>query len=185
LKIQENAIEFAIELLYTVDASGCEDVMGLGLTKLWQAKIPVTDVPRSTRWYQALLDLELLAEFVEQDVLRGAALIDRDDGYVIALRDREVSASRPDLSGFDLFGFRVASPRELHQIMERCDRLGVDHGDIEDRGISLLGIDVPDPDGTVLRFLCFADGIPGGFTGVEVGDDGETSYYDTPRIRIS
>ena len=85
--------------------------MGLGLTTLWQVKIPVTDVPRSVRWYQTLLDLELLAEFVEQGVLRGAALLDRDGGYVIGLRDREVSAGHPDLSGFDLLGLRVASRR--------------------------------------------------------------------------
>ena len=159
--------------------------MGLGLTTLWQVKIPVTDVPRSVRWYQTLLDLELLAEFVEQGVLRGAALLDRDGGYVIGLRDREVSAGHPDLSGFDLLGLRVASRRELHQIMERCDRLGVDHGDIEDRGVSLLGVDVPDPDGTVLRFLCFAGGLPAGFTGVESGDDGGVSHYDTPRTGMT
>lgn len=159
--------------------------MGLGLTTLWQAKIPVTDLARSVPWYRALLDLELLAEFVEQGVLRGAALIDRDGGYVIALRDREASASRPYLSGFDLFGFRVSSPEALHQLMQRWDRLNVAHGEIQDRGLSLLGVDVADPDGTVLRFLCFGDPLPETFTGVDFGDGGEISYYDTPKIRMT
>jgi hypothetical protein len=37
----------------------------------------------------------------------------------------------------------------------------------------------------VLRFLCFDGGVPDGFTGVEVGDDGAVRTYDTPRIRIT
>ena len=71
--------------------------MGIGLTKIKHVKIPVTDVQRSVTWYQSLLDLELYMEFVEQGVVRGASLLDRDGGYEIALRDREVCAS-PGLS---------------------------------------------------------------------------------------
>jgi catechol 2,3-dioxygenase-like lactoylglutathione lyase family enzyme len=66
--------------------------MGIGLTKIKHVKIPVTDVQRSVTWYQSLLDLELYMEFVEQGVVRGASLLDRDGGYEIALRDREVCA---------------------------------------------------------------------------------------------
>jgi catechol 2,3-dioxygenase-like lactoylglutathione lyase family enzyme len=58
--------------------------MGIGLTKIKHVKIPVTDVQRSVAWYQSLLDLELYMEFVEQGVVRGASLLDRDGGYEIA-----------------------------------------------------------------------------------------------------
>jgi catechol 2,3-dioxygenase-like lactoylglutathione lyase family enzyme len=83
--------------------------MGIGLTKIKHVKIPVTDVQRSVTWYQSLLDLELYMEFVEQGVVRGASLLDRDGGYEIALRDREVCASRPSLAGFDVFALAASS----------------------------------------------------------------------------
>jgi catechol 2,3-dioxygenase-like lactoylglutathione lyase family enzyme len=114
--------------------------MGVGLTKILQVKIPVTDLRRSVSWYASVLDMELVAEFVEQGVLRGAALVDRDGGYVIALRDREVGASRPNLAGFDLFGLALSSEQGLHQLIERCDRLGVDHGEIQDREADRLTV---------------------------------------------
>lgn len=50
--------------------------MGIGMTKVLHVKIPVTDLQRSVSWYCSLLELDLSREFVEQGVLRGAALSD-------------------------------------------------------------------------------------------------------------
>jgi catechol 2,3-dioxygenase-like lactoylglutathione lyase family enzyme len=158
--------------------------VGVGLTKILQVKIPVTNLGRSVSWYATLLDLELVAEFVEQGVLRGAALVDRDGQFVIALRDRAVCASSPNLAGFDLFGLAVSSREGLDQLIERCDRLGIAHGEIQGREAGRLGLDVPDPDGTVLRFIYSEQIAPDRFFGVESGDDSQISYYHTPRLAI-
>jgi catechol 2,3-dioxygenase-like lactoylglutathione lyase family enzyme len=158
--------------------------MGVGLTKILQVKIPVTNLQRSVSWYVSLLDLELAAEFVEHGVLRGVALVDRDGEYTIALRDREVCASQPNLAGYDLIGLGLASAHGLQRLIERCDRFGVAHGEIEDRGLNRLAVDVPDPDGTVLRFIYAGDNVPDHFVGVESGDDGQVSLYHTPTMAV-
>jgi catechol 2,3-dioxygenase-like lactoylglutathione lyase family enzyme len=155
--------------------------MGIGLTKILQVKLPVTDLQRSVSWYMSLLDLELAAEFVEQGALRGVALVDRDGEYVIALRDREACAGRPNLAGFDVVGLALSAPEDLQRLIERCDRLGVEHGEVEDRGAQRLAVDVPDPDGTVLRFIYAENDIPERFVGVESGDDGAVTLYHTPK----
>jgi catechol 2,3-dioxygenase-like lactoylglutathione lyase family enzyme len=158
-------------------------VVGAGMTKIHHVKIPVTDLQRSVPWYRALLDLELTGEFVEQGVIRGVVLTDHDSGCIIALRDRAVCASRPDLTGFDPFAVTIASTEALHGLLAHCDRLGVEHSDIMDSGTYGLGVDVPDPDGTVLRFLCGSGIGEDGFVGVEWDDDGRASVYDQPRFR--
>jgi catechol 2,3-dioxygenase-like lactoylglutathione lyase family enzyme len=156
--------------------------MGIGLTKIKHVKIPVTDVQRSVTWYQSLLDLELYMEFVEQGVVRGASLLDRDGGYEIALRDREVCASRPSLAGFDVFALAASSRAVLEQLAERCDRLGAAHSGVREAAGFGAGIDVRDPDGTVVRVLWRDTGAPDSFLGVEYGEDGQMTPYFTPRL---
>jgi hypothetical protein len=55
--------------------------------------------PAQRMWYQSLLDLELHREFTEQGVVRAASLLDRDGGYEIALRDRNMCAYPSELTG--------------------------------------------------------------------------------------
>jgi catechol 2,3-dioxygenase-like lactoylglutathione lyase family enzyme len=130
-----------------------------------QVKIPVTDVARSVRWYRRLLGLRLWTEIVEDGVVRGAGLIDPQGRFGIALRDRAVCASTPDLRGFDVVAFRPDSRAELEQLAARCTGLGIAHDGIRvTPGGELL--DVPDPDGTVVRFYHFTAPTDG-FTGVE------------------
>jgi catechol 2,3-dioxygenase-like lactoylglutathione lyase family enzyme len=64
----------------------------VGLGRIRQVKLPVSDLAHSVAWYLSVLDLQLAAEFVQQDILRGAVLIDPAHGWVIALRDRAVCA---------------------------------------------------------------------------------------------
>jgi catechol 2,3-dioxygenase-like lactoylglutathione lyase family enzyme len=156
--------------------------MGIGLARIRQVKIPVTDLAGSVRWYLHALDLELAAEFVEQGELRGAVLADHDSGFVIALRDRDLCPNRPDLSGFDVVSFEIADRVTFHQIVARWDELGLDHTEVWDGGQYGLSVDLTDPDGTALRFLCDNPIGRRKFSGVAYDEDGQVTFYDTPKL---
>src|SRR4051812_26156098 len=81
----------------------------LGIDRLLQVKVPVTDVAGSARWYARLLDMQLRLEFVEDDELRGVVLEEPSTGVRIALRDRAHTNSNPVLTGFDLINFEMTS----------------------------------------------------------------------------
>jgi catechol 2,3-dioxygenase-like lactoylglutathione lyase family enzyme len=142
----------------------------------------VADLARSARWYADLLGLTPAREFVEDGVLRGVMLLHREAGFDISLRDRSVCAGRPDLAGFDVVAFRVASRADLDAFAEHCERLGVAHGEAHDRGVDGAAMDVPDPEGVVLRFVAPGDGAPP-CRGLEFTPDGGVSTYETPRLR--
>ncbi len=83
-------------------------------------------------------------------------------GLLVGLRHREVVPGRPAFPGFDLLSFGVASSEAIAALVERFDALGVEHGPLFDRGPGGgVQLDVPDPDGTVIRFLSpFGDHPP-------------------------
>jgi catechol 2,3-dioxygenase-like lactoylglutathione lyase family enzyme len=151
-----------------------------GLDRITQVKLPVTDLARSVAWYCRLLDLRLFAEFVEDGVLRGAGLIDPRERFCIALRDRTVCAGTPRLDGFDVFAFTPASRAVLDEIIARCERYGIRHAEPYDTPAGTI-LDVPDPDGTVLRFYHFTAGTTG-FTGIESRDGAIVGSYSRPRL---
>lgn len=159
--------------------------MGIGMTKVLHVKIPVTDLQRSVSWYCSLLELDLSKEFVEEGVVRGAAFSSREGGFGFALRDRAFCASTPNLSGFDPFALHMATRGDLEAIVERCEHLGLEHSPIQERGPDEAVVDVPDPDGTVLRFYWVGDGADGDdFLGLEFDESGNLSFYDTPRLAV-
>jgi hypothetical protein len=92
-----------------------------------------------------------------------------------------VCAGRPDLHGFDVVAFLPASGTVLDDMIGRCDRLGVAHNGIEHTPAGPR-LDIPDPDGTVLRFYHFT-GATDGFTGVETRDGHYVGTYQTPRLQ--
>ncbi|WP_203886294.1 VOC family protein [Planotetraspora kaengkrachanensis] len=148
-----------------------------------QVKLPVSDLQRSVTWYRSLLGLELGWEFVEQGVVRGAVLVDRATGLLIGLRDRTVIPGQPSLTGFDAFSLGVPSVEALHKLRDRCEQLGFAHADLMDRGPGGWQLDVPDPDGTVVRFL--SPLANSGFRGVEFFTDGTMAFYDEPRLNAT
>src|SRR6478672_10398929 len=101
---------------------------GIGIERILQVKIPVSDLRRSVEWYSRVFDLRLGREFVEDGVVRGAVLTDPSTGLLVGLRHREVVPGRPAFPGFDLFSFGVASREALIVLAERFDALGVEHG---------------------------------------------------------
>lgn len=161
------------------DGIGNSDVQhGIaGLDRIAQVKLPVTDLARSVDWYRRFLDLRLWVEIVEDGVLRGAGLIDAEQRFNIALRDRTVCASQPVLDGFDVVAFLPATRSVLEDLADRCDRLGFAHSGIQD-GPEGSRLDVSDPDGTVLRFYHFTAHTDG-FTGIEFRDGRLVGTYAT------
>ena len=153
-----------------------------GLTRIRQVKIPVSDLRRSVAWYRRALDVDLAGEFVEQGVLRGAVLADRESGFVVALRDRAACPTPLDLAGFDVVAFEVGSRQALHDLVARWDELGVEHTDVLDAGPFGLGVDAVDPDGMHLRFLYDNPFGRGDFIGVASDGSGRFSTYDAPRL---
>jgi len=159
--------------------------MSIGMTRVQHVKVPVTDLPRSVAWYSQLLDLVPFREFVEEGALRGAALRSPEAGVVFALRDRNFCASQPDLAGFDLVALHMASREALAELAARCDRLGIAHGLVQERGPDEAAVDVPDPDGTVLRFFWERDGKETlRFMGLSFGAGRAPDFYDTPRLPV-
>ncbi|MFC5002170.1 VOC family protein [Dactylosporangium cerinum] len=156
--------------------------MSIGIERILQVKIPVTDLRRSVAWYIRVLDLRLSWEFVEEGVVRGAVLTDEHERFLIGLRDRAVVSGQPEFPGFDLFSFGVAAVTVLEDLVRRFDDLDVEHGPLIDRGPGGgVQLDLPDPDGTVIRFLSPFGAHPP-FAGVEFHADGPPSFYDTPRL---
>ncbi len=153
------------------------------ITRIAQVKIPVTDLAASVEWYRRLLGLRLWVEIVEDGVVRGAGLMDPHDRFNLSLRHRSVCASEPDLRGFDVVAFTPQSRAALHRLAEHCDRLRIAHSGVQETPGGAL-LDVPDPDGTVLRFYDFTQPT-GGFTGVEFRDGRHVGFYDTSRLPAS
>jgi hypothetical protein len=108
--------------------------------------------------------------------------MDPAGGFGIALRDRECCAGKPVLTGFDAFALEADSVAALHRLAERCERLGVAHGGVQDRGAYGASLDIADPDGTVLRFLANNPINEGRFLGVAFDDDGQPILYTTPKL---
>ena len=159
--------------------------MGIGMTGIHHVKIPVTDLDRSAAWYATLLDLVPCREFAEYGALRGAALRSPEASFLIALRQREFCASQPDLAGFDVVALNLATRQALTRFAARCDRLGIEHSPVQDRGPDEAVVDVPDPDGTVLRFLWERQSEQRmRFIGLSFDGDGPPACYDTPRLSV-
>jgi hypothetical protein len=120
-------------------------------------------------------------EFVEQGELRGASLIDRSAGVIVALRLRELCASKPCLDGFDPVAFAVESAADLHAFAAHCDAHDVQRTEIRDAQQFGQGLDVTDPDGTILRFLCESPQAFQNFVGISISKDGPPELYHEPR----
>jgi catechol 2,3-dioxygenase-like lactoylglutathione lyase family enzyme len=163
----------------TQETPGTPDAIA-GLDRIAQIKLPVTDLVRSAAFYRELLGLRLFSEFVEDGVLRGAGLIDPQGRFCIALRDRTVCAGTPSLDGFDVVAFTPPSRAVLDDIITRCERHGIKHAEPYDTPAGTI-LDVPDPDGTVVRFYHFTAGTDG-FTGVESRDGAIVGSYQEPRL---
>jgi catechol 2,3-dioxygenase-like lactoylglutathione lyase family enzyme len=162
--------------------------VGIGVTQITHVKLPVTNLQRSASWYQALFDLELIAEFAESGEVRGVSLLDRDGDFELALRQREYCVGAPRLNGFDVFALRSPTEELLASIAERCDRLGIKHTGIGRAPGYGAALDIPDPDGTLVRIVWHDPRGPAArstFLGIETGPDGTPRPYYEPRLALA
>jgi catechol 2,3-dioxygenase-like lactoylglutathione lyase family enzyme len=151
-------------------------------SRIRQIKLPVTDLARSARWYRDLLGLTLVHEFEEHGVVRGVVLTDPESGVVVGLRERDHCEGTPRLDGFDVVGFELESVDAVGEFAAQCDREGIERGEVHDRGEFGVAMDIPDPDGTVLRFVA-GQFVSDSFTGLSFGD-GAPQMYSEPRLPI-
>lgn len=154
--------------------------MAIDVTRIRHVKIPVSDLARSMAWYRDLLELELTHEFSEGGVVRGVSLLHRQGGFSIALRDRAVVPGSPDLEGFDPVALAVGDRATLDRLVARCDQLGIAHRAIEER-VDGSVLDIPDPDGIVVRFYHLTDDLTR-FLGLAFGADGGVEIYREPAL---
>src|SRR6478609_5500990 len=80
-----------------------------------------------------------------------------------------------------LRGAGLIDPQGRFNIALRCDRLDIAHSGIYETGAGPR-LDVPDPDGTVVRFYYYT-GPTDGFTGLEMRDGQVVGTYQTPQLQ--
>jgi len=161
-----------------------EGPVGIGLSHIKHVKLPVADLQRSASWYQALFDLELIAEYVEQGEVRGVSLFDREGGFEIALRQREYCSGPPGLAGFDVFALGSPTEELVSAIAERCDRLGIRRTKVLSYARYGAGFDIPDPDGTLVRIVWRDPQSMASFLGLVMDADAQPEQYRQPRLNL-
>jgi hypothetical protein len=154
--------------------------MGIGLTKIKQCET-AGQRPATKRLLVQVATGSRTAHRVRREgIVRGASLLDRDGGYEIALRDKAVCAATIS-EGFDFFALSAPYRALLDDVAARCDRLGVIHTGILDVPGMGAGMDITDPDGTVVRIVWTNPDRPP-LLGVESDEYGAMQAYFTPRL---
>lgn len=113
-------------------------------------KLPVTDVARSSHWYQRVLGLQQALEFREDGQLAGVILRDASTRMSLGLRREPDRAAA--LKGYDPVTFAVATHARLQAWRDRLDELGEPHGGIITGHYGSVLVGLHDPDGIELRF---------------------------------
>ncbi|WP_214323741.1 VOC family protein [Nonomuraea sediminis] len=124
--------------------------MGATLNGFHHVKLPVTDVERSRDWYERVLGLRVVIEFVEDGKLMGVALRDANNVVDVALRQDSVRAAA--MAGFDPMALCVPTLRDLKAWQQRLDDLAEPHGGIVTGHAGQVLVGLHDPDGIEIRF---------------------------------
>lgn len=116
--------------------------------------LTVTDLERSTRWYEQVLGLKRIA--YRQGPGWNRTLLRGDDGVTIGLtvheRTEPNSAFDESRIGLDHFSFHCADLAEVRAWEERLDSLGVAHGGIVATPSAHV-LTCRDPDGIAVEFF--------------------------------
>lgn len=122
-------------------------------------KLPVSDVAVSREWYERVLGLKVMIEFVEEGRVMGVAM--SDPGATVDLALRLAPERAAALAGFDPVAIGVPTGDEVAAWRDRLDELGAAHGGIVrgHLGASVL-VGLHDPDGIEIRLYAL-DGPTG------------------------
>ncbi|WP_338109890.1 VOC family protein [Rhodococcus rhodochrous] len=120
------------------------------LAGVHHVKLPVSDLARSTEWYQVRLGYEPMVEFRESDELVGLGLRHPDGGPMPALRlDPEKAKAA---AGFDYFSIGVPDKAAMEDLARHLDELKEQHGGVHFASIGWILPLLHDPDGHEVRF---------------------------------
>jgi catechol 2,3-dioxygenase-like lactoylglutathione lyase family enzyme len=120
-------------------------------------KLPVTDLSRSRQWYERVLGLRVVGDFPDEDgTVRGLVglLLGGASPVAVALRVHESAAA--GIRGFDPVGLAVTDRQSLEAWAAWLDEVTVAHTPIRENSLGWT-LDIPDPDGTVLRLCTVAE----------------------------
>ena len=118
------------------------------LAGLHGVRIPVSDPLVSKDWYVTLLGLVPVLDLEEEEGVVGVVLR-HPLGFVVGLhREPERAAA---LRRFAVLGLTVLDRQQLQALVDLLDGRGQAHGPIEAGHLGWY-VDVPDPDGILLRF---------------------------------
>jgi glyoxylase I family protein len=131
--------------------------------------LSVTDLGKSTEWYQQVLGLDVSAQ-IEGDGFRRTRLRAAGSGVTLTLtsHDQEsgeaFSERRP---GMDHVAFQVGGVDDVEALKERFAELGVTHSEIKSTTTGTAMITLRDPDNIQIEVFGgpFDQAIAGGRTG--------------------
>jgi glyoxylase I family protein len=109
--------------------------------------LSVTDLGKSTEWYQQVLGLDVAAE-IEGTGFRRTRLRARSSGVTLTLTSHDQHSDEPfneRRAGMDHVAFDVGAVRDVEALKARYAELGVQHSEINQRGDSAV-ITLRDPD---------------------------------------
>lgn len=113
-------------------------------------KLPVSDLGRSSQWYQSRLGYGVAMEFREDGKVMGLALHHPAGGPRLALRlDPDKAA---DSSGFDYFSIGVPTKAAMDELSARLTQLGDAHAGVQVASLGWILPGLSDPDGHEIRF---------------------------------
>jgi catechol 2,3-dioxygenase-like lactoylglutathione lyase family enzyme len=128
------------------DLSAQDDTSGRG--RLHDVRVPVSDAWVSRDWYTDVLGFVAVLDLEVEDALVGVVMRS-SEGLVLGLHQDPAGAQA--LKGFALLGFLLDDVLALRRWASELDRRHVPHASVLE-GHRGWYLDVPDPDGILVRF---------------------------------
>jgi glyoxylase I family protein len=110
--------------------------------------LSVTDLGKSTEWYQQVLGLDVAAQ-IEGDGFRRTRLRAAGSGVTLTLTSHDEESGEPfseRRAGMDHVAFQVGGVAEVEELKTRFEELGVSHSPVKSTTTGTAMITLRDPD---------------------------------------